>query len=73
MKESCKGHTKIDGSWWEYDRKGIPLKRVCDDCIKEKLSSFRAEVLSARQQDLCGLHSNYDYEDVVEERIDDDY
>lgn len=34
------------GSWWKYDARGIPLARVCPDCIDEKLSKFRADVLT---------------------------
>jgi hypothetical protein len=33
-------------SWWEYDARGIPLNRVCDDCRAEKLRHFRPEVLT---------------------------
>jgi hypothetical protein len=33
-------------SWWEHDARGIPLARVCDGCIDEKLSGYRPEVLS---------------------------
>lgn len=39
-------HTKVDGSWWEYDAKGIPLCRVCDVCREAKLSRYRPEVLT---------------------------
>lgn len=42
----CGGvHSKGDGSWWENDARGIPLARVCNGCIIEKLKKFRAEVL----------------------------
>jgi hypothetical protein len=34
-----------ENSWWEYDARGIPLSRVCDKCIEEKLSGYRPEVL----------------------------
>ena len=45
MKDECKAHSKYDGSWWEHDARGIPLCRVCSDCIKEKLSKIgRAHV-----------------------------
>lgn len=37
-------HTR-ENSWWEYDARGIPLARVCDDCRAEKLRGFRSEVL----------------------------
>jgi len=39
-------HTKDDGSWWEYDARGIPLARVCEKCKKEKLSKYRSEVIN---------------------------
>jgi hypothetical protein len=45
MKDECKHHNKYDGSWWESDARGIPLCRVCDECVKEKLSRYRPEVL----------------------------
>ena len=38
-------HTE-DNSWWEYDSRGIPLCRVCDDCVEEKLSRYRPDVLT---------------------------
>ena len=37
-------------SWWEYDAQGIPLCRVCDDCIKDKLSGYRPEILTGYDQ-----------------------
>jgi hypothetical protein len=45
-------HTRND-SWWENDMRGIPLARVCDKCIKEKLSGYRPEVLSEKQQEIA--------------------
>ena len=39
-------HTKGDGSWWEYDARGIELARVCDGCKKHKLAGYRPEVLN---------------------------
>jgi hypothetical protein len=38
-------HTKGDGSWWEYDARGIPLARVCRECREMKLRRYRPEVL----------------------------
>jgi len=32
-------------SWWEYDARGIPLARVCDDCKQTKLKKYRPDVL----------------------------
>ena len=43
----CK-HTN-ENSWWEYDARGIPLARVCDQCEKEVLSRYRPEVLTDSQ------------------------
>jgi hypothetical protein len=45
-------HTRND-SWWENDVRGIPLARVCDKCIKEKLSSYSAVVLTEEQQKIA--------------------
>lgn len=42
--ENCKRHTKHDGSWWEKDARGIPLARVCDKCIDQKLSKYRKDI-----------------------------
>lgn len=33
-------------SVWQHDARGIPLCRTCEDCHKEKMRSYRAEVLS---------------------------
>jgi hypothetical protein len=38
-------HTKRDGSWWENDARGIPLRRVCSECKEAKLARYRPEVL----------------------------
>lgn len=45
---------------WEYDARGIPLCKVCDDCEEQQLSKFRPEVLT---------NSNYE----CDEPIDEDY
>ena len=55
-------HTK-QNSWWMNDAIGIPLCRVCDDCIEAAKSCYKPEVL--------GEYGNYF--DVVEEQIEDDY
>lgn len=39
-------HTKNDGSWWEYDARGIALCRVCAQCKDAKLSKYRPDVLT---------------------------
>lgn len=49
-------------SWWLNDAKGIPLSRVCDDCIEAVKSTYAPEVLGERGR----------YEDVVEEDIEPD-
>lgn len=51
MKTNCNMHSRDDGvSWWEHDAQGIPLCRVCDKCIDEKLSRYRPEILSGYTQ-----------------------
>lgn len=43
---SCIGNNpSTEPSWWEYDCRGIPLCRVCDKCLDEKLSHYRPEIL----------------------------
>jgi hypothetical protein len=37
-------------SWEEYDAQGIYLCRVCDECVKEKLSHYRPEILTGYTQ-----------------------
>lgn len=54
-------HTR-DNSWWEHDARGIPLCRVCAECIDDSLAGYRPEVLGT-----CGK-----YEDAVEEQIEED-
>ena len=61
LHEHKQTHTKMN-SWWLNDAKGIPLSRVCDDCIDEVKKTYRPEVLGE-----CGR-----YEDVVEEQIEPD-
>ena len=48
-------------SWWEYDARGIPLARVCEDCKEKKLSGYRKDVLD---------NPNYDADEPIE---GDDY
>jgi hypothetical protein len=33
-------HEDEDYTWWEYDRHGIELCKVCDKCVKAKLASY---------------------------------
>jgi hypothetical protein len=59
MKDACNRHHKSDGiSWWEFDARGIPLCRVCPDCMGEKLRRYRPEVLS---------DPNYEASEPIEE------
>lgn len=44
--DPCAYHTRDDGSWWEYDARGIEIGRVCDKCRKAKLARYRPEVLT---------------------------
>ena len=62
MKQECQFHTKHDGSWWFSDVKGIPLCRVCADCIREKLSHYKSAVTGSERS----------YEEVIEENIEED-
>jgi len=39
-------HTKHDGSWWEYDARGIEIARVCKECKPHKLKGYRSDVLT---------------------------
>jgi hypothetical protein len=48
---ACIGGIPAEGSWWEYDARGVPLCRVCDVCRKEKLSHYRPEILRGYTQD----------------------
>lgn len=51
-------HHKCEYSWWEYDARGIPLCRVCDECKDEKLAQYRREVL---------VNPNYEADEPIEE------
>lgn len=40
-KPACYGrHTKHDGSWWQYDARGIPTGRVCAKCEKARERTY---------------------------------
>jgi hypothetical protein len=47
MKEECQMHSKHDGSWWEYDGRGIPLCRVCAECVDAKLSRYNPVIFTS--------------------------
>ena len=53
-------HTKSN-SWWLNDARGIPLSRVCEECVEAVEATYKPEVLGT-----CGR-----YEDAVEERIEE--
>ena len=57
ISETCQRHTKGDGSWWEYDARGIVLCRVCCECADAKLAKYRPEVLT---------DSNYEADEDIE-------
>jgi len=40
-----------ESSWWKNDAQGIPLARVCDECIDAKLSQYRPEILTGYSQE----------------------
>jgi hypothetical protein len=56
--DSCKyGHTHKQ-TWWEFDARGIPLCKVCDNCVDERLARYRPDVLT---------DSNYWSDEPIEE------
>ncbi len=54
-------HTKAN-SWWLNDARGIPLSRVCGECIDAVEATYKPEVLGKSGR----------YEDAVEERIEEE-
>lgn len=44
------GIVSTEPSLWAHDAQGIPLCRVCDRCIDEKLSRYRPEILEDYDQ-----------------------
>lgn len=63
-------HTKFN-SWWEYDRQGIELCRVCDHCIAERLKKYDPAVLTQSQREVLGISGDVpEYEDVVDDTIE---
>lgn len=77
MSDQCHFHHSGDGtgSWWQHDAMGITLARVCDDCIKEKLSRYDPAVLTDSCYELLYGKNNTTqakYTDVVEEQIEPD-
>lgn len=50
-------------SWWLNDAKGIPLRRVCDDCVDTVKSMYKPEVIGES-------YTYRAYEDVVEDVIE---
>lgn len=37
---------QFDATWIEYDARGIPLGRVCDDCVATLRAKYRPDVLT---------------------------
>ena len=37
----CRTDNPDEYSWWEKDAQGIDLCRVCEKCVKAKLSTYR--------------------------------
>lgn len=54
---NCSDSHNEDNSWWEYDARGIPLKRVCEKCVKAELAKFRPDVL---------MDFNYECDEPIE-------
>lgn len=50
-------HDKTN-SWWAYDARGIPLRRVCEQCEHLLRREYRPEVLD---------DPNYDADEPIEE------
>ncbi len=48
--ECIDGMTSTEDSWMEHDAQGISLCVVCDDCVDQKLSKYRPEILSGYTQ-----------------------
>lgn len=46
----CDHDQNRNPQWIEYDAQGIPLGRVCDDCVDEHLARYRPEILSGYSQ-----------------------
>jgi len=51
MENSCKNHVKGDGSWWEHDGYNIPLCRVCEKCMDEKMAQYRSDIKERYEAD----------------------
>lgn len=56
-----KQHHNKCNSWWLLDAKGIPLSRVCDECIAAVKDQYPPEVL--------GISGTYT--DIVDEQIEE--
>ena len=59
--EQAYEHECGEYTWWEYDAQGIELARVCEDCVKFKLSKYSHATLHG--------YSQAD----IDERIEPDY
>jgi hypothetical protein len=45
-------------SWWLQDARGIPCKRVCEDCEEKERARYRPEIFE---------DSNYECDEQIEE------
>lgn len=50
MHSCVSGVVSSEPSWWANDAQGIPLCRVCNLCINEKLARYRPEILTGYDQ-----------------------
>jgi hypothetical protein len=71
----CDHAANPDSCWWERDVRGIPLCKVCDQCVKEKLSTYSPSVLSEEQQVTAfgKVVADSDYSACAGEQVEADY
>ena len=67
----CKdGKESAKFTWWEHDRHGIALCKVCEDCKAHKLAKYRPEILPGYEEpawmDDWRRSEDYDYSDVYD-------
>ncbi len=63
LAEHKETHTK-QNSWWLNDAMGIPVSRVCDECIDAVKAHYDPAIFG---------EGPGRYTDVVEEQIEEDY
>ena len=49
--ECVGGEVRTARVWWVNDGYGIPMARVCDKCVLEKVSRFRADIFTRYECD----------------------